>query len=63
MATHSSVLAWRFPGIRNLIDYNPWDHKELDMTEQLTLLTFTFINYDTELGFILNTMRRHLHRQ
>ena len=27
MATHSSILAWRIP----------WSHKELDMTEQLTL--------------------------
>ena len=26
MATHSSILAWRIP----------WDHKESDMTEQLT---------------------------
>ena len=38
MATHSSILAWRItwteePG-------SPWSHKELDMTEQLTLLLF-----------------------
>ena len=37
MATHSSILAWRIscteePGI-----YSPWDHKELDTTERLTL--------------------------
>ena len=63
MATQSSILAWRFPWIRNLMDYSPWDHKELDTTEELTLPTFTFINCDTELGFILNTVRRHLHRQ
>ena len=30
-ATHSSVLAWR----------SPWGHKELDMTERLSLLLYT----------------------
>ena len=25
--------------------YSPWDHKESDMTEQLTLSPFTFIFY------------------
>ena len=39
MATHSSILAWRIswteePGG----GYSPWDHKESDTTEQLTLL-------------------------
>ena len=29
-ATHSSILAWRIP----------WDHKESDMTERLSLLIF-----------------------
>ena len=24
-------------GQRNLVGYNPWDHKELDMTEQLSM--------------------------
>src|SRR5574341_464288 len=38
MATHSSVLGWRIPhGQRSLAVYGPWGHKELDMTEQLTL--------------------------
>ena len=36
MATHSSILAWRIPQ-RSLAGCNPWDRKELDMTEQLTL--------------------------
>ena len=31
MATHFGILAWRTPMNR------PWDHKELDSTEQLTL--------------------------
>ena len=33
MATHSSVLAWRFHGQRSPADYIPWDPKELDVTE------------------------------
>ena len=32
MATHSSILAWSIPWL-----YSPWGHKELDMTEQLSL--------------------------
>ena len=32
-ATHSSILAWR-------ILYSPWDHKESDTTEWLSLFTF-----------------------
>ena len=35
MATHSSILAWRRQ--RRLVGYNPWGHKESDMTEQLAL--------------------------
>ena len=43
MAIHSSTIAWKIPvflpgkphGQRNLVDYSPWDRKELDMTEQL----------------------------
>ena len=31
-ATHSSILAWRIRGL-----YRPWGHKELDMTEQLSV--------------------------
>ena len=36
MATHSSILAWRIPW--SLVGYSSWVHKELDMTERLTLL-------------------------
>ena len=31
-AIHSSILAWRIPGL-----YSPWSHKELDATERLSL--------------------------
>ena len=27
----------QYSGLRIPIDYSPWDHKELDMTEQLSL--------------------------
>ena len=37
MATHSSILAWRIHGQGSLAGYSPWGHKELDMTEWLTL--------------------------
>ena len=34
MATHSSTLAWRFPGTEEAGGlYSPWDCKESDMTE------------------------------
>ena len=37
MATHSSILAWRITWTEeSLAGYNPWDHKESDITEQQT---------------------------
>ena len=33
MATHSSILAWRIPWTEESGRYNPWGHKELDITE------------------------------
>ena len=35
MATHSVSLPGKFHGQRSLVGYSPWDHKELDTTEQL----------------------------
>ena len=35
MATHSSILAWKSHGQRNLVGYSPWGCKESDMTERL----------------------------
>jgi hypothetical protein len=37
MATHFSILAWRIPWTESLSGYSPWDHKESDTTDQLTL--------------------------
>ena len=33
MATPSSILAWRIPGMGSLAGYSLWGHKESDMTE------------------------------
>ena len=33
MATHSSSLTWRIPETEELVGYNPWGRKGLDMTE------------------------------
>ena len=35
MATHSSILAWRIHGQRNLEGFSPWGHTELDTLKQL----------------------------
>ena len=39
MATHSSTLAWKFPGQRSLVGYSPWGRKESDTIERLHSLT------------------------
>ena len=36
MATHFSILAWKFHGQRSLADYSPWVNKESDTAEQLS---------------------------
>ena len=35
IATHSSILALKPHGQRNLVGYSPWGCKESDMTEKL----------------------------
>ena len=35
MAPHSSVLAWRIPGMGSLVGYSPWGLEESDTTERL----------------------------
>ena len=37
MTTHPSILAWRIPWTEESDNYSPWDCKELDTTERLTL--------------------------
>ena len=39
-ATHSSILAWRIPWTI----YSPWGHRELDITEPLSL-TYLYLYF------------------
>ena len=39
MATHSSILAWKYHGQRSLAGYSSWDCKESDVTEHTHLHT------------------------
>ena len=45
MATHSSVLAWRIPWTEEPSRLSPWDSKESDSTEQLSLSLFMYTLY------------------
>ena len=40
-ATHSSFLAWRIPWTEQPGRLQFWGHKESDVTEQLTLSSYT----------------------
>ena len=42
MAAHSSILAWRITLAEEPGGLQSMDHKDSDMTEQLTLSLFTF---------------------
>ena len=37
MATHFSIFAWRIPWTEKPGSYSPWDRKESDMTERLSM--------------------------
>ena len=39
MAIHSSILTWRIPRTEEPGGHSPWDRKESDTTEQLTVPT------------------------
>ena len=52
--TSPVFLPGEFHGQRSLAGYSPWDHKELDMTEQLSLQpspVFKQINMQTTTGY------------
>ena len=36
MATHSSTLPGEVHGLRSLVGYSPWSHKESDTTERFS---------------------------
>ena len=42
MVTHSSIFDWRIPWTEELVGYSPWDHKESDTPERLTLTNQSF---------------------
>ena len=55
-------LPGEFHGQRSLVGYSPWDHKELDTTEQLTfhfhfILVLIFFKHYTMLCFTYNTRK------
>ena len=39
MATHSSILTSKIPWTEEPVGYNPWGHKQLNRTEQLSMYT------------------------
>ena len=55
MATHSSILAWRIPWTEEPcgLQSSPWGHKELYMTEQLTLSLSELIKIKPSMALIL----------
>ena len=64
MATHSSVLAWRIPGMGELVGCRLWGRTELDMTEatqqqQLPkeIYKFTAISIKIPMTFFFYTTR------
>jgi len=42
MATHSSILAWRIPRMRSLVNYSPWGRKESDTHIKPTIASTKF---------------------
>ena len=56
MATHSCILAEKIPWTEEPVRYKLWDHKEPDMTEQLSIHihthTQTHTHIDTHIHFI-----------
>ena len=42
----SYVLPGEFHGQRSLVGYSPWDRRDSDMTEQLTLSFLLFITFN-----------------
>ena len=58
MATHSSVLAWEIPWKRSLVGCSPWDRKESDMTERLTLSLFSHDSWKVRASLVAQTVKR-----
>ena len=43
----------KFHGQRSLVGYSPWGHKEVDMTERLTLSTFNNVSNNANYSFVI----------
>ena len=56
MAIHSSILAWRIPWTEDLVGYSPWDRKESDMTEWLTL-SHTYLPIQFSCSVVSDSLR------
>ena len=50
MATHFSTLPGEFHGQRSLVGYSPWDRRESDMIDRVTLTLNTY-RYINKLGY------------
>ena len=61
MATYSSILAWRIPWTEEPGSYSPWDSKELDKTERLSLWELS-VTLNLILIFRYNLLRIELPR-
>ena len=49
----------QYPGLENSMDYSPWGHKELDLTEPLSLLSLGLMGFpDNSVGKEYPAMRR-----
>ena len=53
-ATNSVLWPGEFLGQRSLAGYSPWGHKELDMTQQLSLLLHTICKIYIHMFFLKN---------
>ena len=47
------LLPGKFHGQRSLVGYSPWGHKEVDMTERLTLSTFNNVSNNANYSFVI----------
>ena len=50
MATHTYILAWRISWLEEPGGLQPWDHKDLDMTEQLKHTQYLLISLGPEVN-------------
>ena len=51
MANHSSILAWTIPWTEEPGELSPWDCKQSDTTEQLTLSLLTYCKIQTNFNY------------